>query len=307
VGPVSAPTSRPLVSIVIPCYNQARFLAEAIESALGQTYSAVEVIVVDDGSTDDTRAIAARFATVQYVYRENGGASRARNTGFRVSSGQLLLFLDADDRLLPDAVSLGVAALDENPSWVFITGHVRLIHADGSLLGTPPQNHAGGDQFIALLRSNYIWTPGAVIYRRDILDRDGHFDPAAGASADYELNLRLARWHPIGCHHQVVLDYRRHDANMTSDVEWMLRSAVSVRLAQRRCVEGNPEAERAWREGIEIVRADYGERLLHRVKCDIRTRGRRWRAIAGAIGLARYYPAGLLRALVRGSAPLESS
>jgi glycosyltransferase involved in cell wall biosynthesis len=289
--------SQPLVSIVIPCYNQAQFLAEAIESALGQTHSPLEVILVDDGSTDDTARVRARYPAVDYVYQPNGGAPLARNQGLRKSSGELVLFLDADDRLLPDAISKGVETLDMHPDWAFVTGHVRLIAANGAVEETPPQDHAGGNQFIALLRSNYIWTPGAVLYRRAVLEASGPFDPSARASADYELNIRIARRHPIGCHHDVVLDYRQHDANMSGDIGEMLRSAVSVRRAQRRFVAGDPVAERAWRAGLDVVRADFGERLLDRVKHDVRTRGQRARALMGVIHLARYYPAGLLRTL----------
>lgn len=293
--------SQPLVSIVIPCYNQARFVAEAVESALAQTYAPVEAIVVDDGSTDDTARVAVRYPPVQYMHQRNGGAPRARNAGLRASRGDLVLFLDADDRLLPDAVTKGVAALDAHPDWAFVTGHVRLIAADGALEGTPPQDHADGNQFVALLRSNYIWTPGAVLYRRSVLESAGPFDPSARASADYELNIRIARQHAIGCHHDLVLEYRRHDANMSEDIGEMLRSAVSVRRAQRKFVTGNPGAERAWKAGLDIVRADFGERLLDRVKHDVRTRGQRARAILGVMRLAQYYPAGLLRTLAGGA------
>ena len=198
--------SSPLVTVVIPCYNQARFLGEAIESALGQTHTPIEVIVVDDGSTDHTARIAAKYPAAQYVHQQNGGAPRARNRGLRESRGDLVMFLDADDRLRPDALARGVEALDARPDWAFVTGHVRLIASDGTLEGTPPQDHAAGNQFVALLRSNYIWTPGVVLYRRGVLETAGAFDPSAKASADYDLNIRIARQHSIGCHHHVVLD-----------------------------------------------------------------------------------------------------
>jgi glycosyltransferase involved in cell wall biosynthesis len=292
------PSASPPVSIVIPCHNQARFLGEAIASALGQTHAPIEVIVVDDGSTDGTAGIAAKFSPrVTCLRQRNRGAPRARNAGLSRARGDLLLFLDADDRLLPDAVAAGVEALAQHPEWAFVSGHVRLIACDGTVEGTPPQDHAGGNQFLALLRANYIWTPGAVLYRRAALASSGPFEPSARASADYELNLRLARRHPIGCHHQVVLEYRQHDANMSGDAGEMLRSAVAVRRRQRRFVAGDPAAGRAWRDGLEIVRADFGERLVRQVRRDVRTRGRRRRAMIGVIRLARYYPAGLLRTL----------
>ena len=276
-------------------------MAEAVQSALGQTHPSIEVIVVDDGSTDDTARVAGGYPALRYMHQPNDGAPRARNAGLRASRGELVLFLDADDRLLPTAVAMGVAALDAHPDWAFVTGHVRLIAADGAFEGTPTQDHASGNQFVALLRSNYIWTPGAVLYRRSVLDSAGPFDPAAGASADYELNIRIARQHAIGCHHGLVLEYRRHDANMSGDVGEMLRSAVSVRRAQRKFVSGDPGAQRAWKAGLDIVRADFGERLLDRVKRDVRTRGQRARGILGLVRLARYYPAGLLRTLTGGT------
>ena len=289
----------PAATVVIPCFNQSRFLGDAIESALRQTVRPIEVIVVDDGSTDDTPSVAARYDGVTYLRQRNGGAPSARNHGFRQSRGEFVVFLDADDRLLPDAVALGIAALRDRPEWAFVTGHVQLIDAAGTSVGTPAQDHAAGDQFTALLRSNYIWTPGAVVYRRASLDTSGPFDASARASADYELNLRLARQHAAGCHHHVVLEYRRHGGNMSGDVGEMLRSAVSVRLRQRRYVGRNEAALRAWKEGLEIVRADYGERLIDQVKRDVRS-GEVARAVRGLACLSRYYPAGLLRTLTAG-------
>jgi len=284
------------VSVVIPCYNQGRFLGEAIDSVLRQTCPPIDLIVVDDGSTDDTADVAQRYAEVKYLRQPNDGAPSARNRGLRSSQGEFVLFLDADDRLLPEALALGVRALRDHADWAFVTGHVRLVSADGAPESTPPQAHAAGDQFLALLRSNYIWTPGAVLYRRSVLDTLGAFDPAARASADYELNVRIARLQAIGCHHQVMLEYRRHGDNMSADAAEMLRSAVSVRLRQRRFVVGSGAAHQAWKEGIEIVRADFGERLIDQVKRDLRT-GRTARAAKGILYLSRYYPGGLMRTL----------
>src|SRR3712207_4601210 len=109
------PTEKPLVSIVIPCYNQAHFLGEAIESVLAQTYPHFEVVVVDDGSTDNTEAVAARYPGVRCIRQENQGLAAARNTGIRRSNGSYLVFLDADDRLLPNALEVGLKHLKEHP------------------------------------------------------------------------------------------------------------------------------------------------------------------------------------------------
>src|SRR5918994_1694671 len=94
----------PLITVVIPCYNQAHFLGEAIESVLSQSYPHHEIVVGDDGSTDDTSEVASRYDGVRLVRQENRGLAGARNTGIRHSEGDYLVFLDADDRLLPEAL-----------------------------------------------------------------------------------------------------------------------------------------------------------------------------------------------------------
>ena len=289
-----AMSDSPLVSVIIPCFNQGQFLADAIDSVLAQTYRSIEIIVVDDGSSDDTAAVAARYPVVRYVRQQNGGAPLARNRGLAESGGALVVFLDADDRLLPEAVVAGVDALRAHPEWAFATGHVLLIDRNGAPAGVPAQSHAAGDQFVALLRSNYIWTPGAVLYQRWALDEAGGFDPAALASADYDLNIRIAGRHPVGCHHRIVLEYRQHGANMSTDLAFMLRSALRVRMAQRARAAADPLARDAWQAGIAIVKEDFGRRLASQVRADVRTGGRRRRALRGLACLLRYYPAGLL-------------
>lgn len=294
----------PLVSIVIPCHNQGAYLRQSIDSALQQTYPAVEVIVVDDGSSDDTGAVVRTYPSVRHVTQRNLGAAAARNAGLRESRGEYLIFLDADDRLLPHAAAAGVECLTAHPDWGFATGHVHLVDREGAPAGVPVQEHADRDGYVELLRFNHIWTPGAVMYRRSAFDAAGDFDPSAGGSADYDLNIRLARRFAFGCHHQIVLAYRRHGANMSTDLRHMLRSAVSVRRRQRRFVLGDRAATQAWKAGIRYVQGDFGDRLIEQVKGDLRTPGRRGRSLQGALCLLRYYPAGVLRATAHGIARL---
>ncbi len=282
----------PLVSVVIPCYNQGRFLRDALDSVFRQTHGSVEAIVVDDGSTDDTAAVARTFPAARYLEQPNAGAPVARNVGLRESRGDYVIFLDADDRLVPDAIAAGIESLASHPDWAFVTGHVRLIEADGSPAGVPPHRHVDPDPLLDLLRANYIWTPGVVMYRRRVFESPDAFDASAGGSADYELNIRLARQFPVGCHHRIVLEYRRHGANMSADVRYMLKSAVSVRRSQRRHVRANPSAQQALKAGIAIVQADFGARLVDQVKGDLLA-GRVGRAASGLSCLLRYYPAGV--------------
>jgi glycosyltransferase involved in cell wall biosynthesis len=295
-------SAAPLVSVIVPCYNQGRFLADALESIRCQTHGSIESIVVDDGSTDGTAANAAAAPWSRYVHQRNGGTAAARNTGLAHSHGEFVVFLDADDRLLPHAIETALAALSSHPEWGFVTGHVQLISENGSVLGVPPQPHADPATYFDLLRSNYIWSPGVVTYRRGILG-SAPFRAAAGGSADVDLNLRLALRGEFGCHHRVVLEYRQHGANMTGNPRYMLSSAIRVRRAQYRHVRTSVEGRRALAEGIAVVRADFGEQVVQQVKASVRSPHRWWQALAGLICLLRYHPGGiggLLRAALAG-------
>src|SRR5947208_6330178 len=235
---VSMPESG-LVSVIIPCYNQAHFLDEAIESVLTQTYSNREIIVVNDGSTDSTAEVAGRYSAVRHIYQENAGPSAARNTGLKETSGEYLVFLDSDDRLLPEALEIGVDCLREHPECAFAFGHSRFITADGSFLSKPEQPYVARDHYLELLRENYIWCPGSVIYRRIAFEIAKGFDTSLGPGADYDLYLRITRDSPVFCHNQLVAGYRLHSSSMSTDHSLMLREPLKTLTPQRDIVNEN--------------------------------------------------------------------
>ena len=287
-----------LASIIIACYNQGHFLSEAIESALRQTYPLYEIIVIDDGSTDNTADVAASFEQVRCLSQKNRGLAAARNRGLEASRGSYLVFLDADDRLLPNALQDGISSLNYNPECALAYGHVKLIAADGFPLPSPPQVSVEGDHYLELLRRNYIWTPGAVVYRRGVFDFVDGFNTSANGSADYELNARIARMFPICCSRSVVLEYRRHDESMSRDFARMLKDAVTARLLQRRFAKGNREYEEALETGIRFAQKDYGGKLINQIPDQVREH--KWgKAITGLWTLLRYYPQGLARHALR--------
>ena len=283
-----------MVSVIIPCYNQAHFLGEALESVSGQTYPHYEIIVVDDGSTDDTRKVASSFAGGRCLSQTHHGLAAARNAGLEASRGSYVVFLDADDRLLPNALEDGINALDSHPTCAFAYGHVKLIASDGSSLPSPQQVGLEGDHYLELLRRNYIWTPGAVIYRRAVFDSVAGFNPLVSGSADFDLNARIARLFSVCCSERVVLEYRQHSDNMSRDFAHMLKAAVTARRLQWKFVRGNKPYEEALQAGIRVAQADYGEKLIHQVRK--RLREREWSGtITGLLTLLRYYPQGVLR------------
>jgi glycosyltransferase involved in cell wall biosynthesis len=289
-----------LVTIVIPCYNQAQFLGEAIESALAQSYQAREVIVVDDGSTDATAEVALSYADVRLLQQANFGQAVARNRGLSEAQGEFVVFLDADDRLRPEALATGLRCLAAHPEAAFAYGHIKLIAGDGRPLPTPNQVGVERDYYQELLRNNYIWTPGAVIYRRSVFGSVGGFRPRVNGSEDFELNVRIAREFPICCSGEWVLEYRLHGKNTTCNYAAMLKSSVSARRAHRPYIVNNKTYMRAWREGVREVQRGYGDKLVNQVQAHWRAgdwaeAGREW------ITLLRYHPRGAVKACLPGS------
>ena len=193
---ISAPFAPPLVSVVIPCHNSARYLSESVDSVLTQTYPAIEIVVVDDGSTDDTSAVA-RTLPVEYVYQQNRGVSAARNNGIRHSHGKYIVFLDYDDRLLPRAVEIGVRLLEEHPECAMAVGEHRYIAADGTPLGSSHKHATGRDHYEMLLEHNFVETPCYALHRRSSLTATGLFDETLHGGEDHELYLRIARQGPL--------------------------------------------------------------------------------------------------------------
>jgi len=282
-----------LVSVVIPCYNQAHFLGEAIESVLAQSYPNFEIIVVDDGSPDDTAEVAARYPEVRLVRQENQGLSAARNAGLARSEGEYVVFLDADDRLLPEALEVGVGYLNVRPECAFVSGHFRVIAVDGSPLPTREQRYVEKDHYLALLRHYYIGPPVVVMYRRAVFESVGGFDTSVGPAADLDISLRIARRFPVGCYRKVVAEYRQHGTNMSGNPAKMLKASLIVRRSYRKHVKGNKKYEEASKVGIRYIQAYYGGLLNAELRTHLQER--EWKqALRGMLILLWYAPLTLL-------------
>jgi glycosyltransferase involved in cell wall biosynthesis len=279
-------TQRPLVSVIIPCYNQAQYLPDAIESALEQTYKNVEIIVVDDGSTDGAAAIAGRFSSVRYIRQENRGLSAARNTGLQISRGKYIVFLDSDDRLLPGAISAGIECFRHYPDCGFVFGGYRKVYSDGASSATERDLRVAGDYYLQLLHGNFIGMHATVMYSREVLKRAGNFDTEVNATADYEMYLRIARRFKVQKHGSVVAEYRKHDGNMSADGFLMLRSVLRVLNMERAHISDRRQM-RAVRSGIKFYKRYYGNDLIDAWK--------KQKNFLGFLALMRWYPGGLLR------------
>ena len=300
------------VAVLIACYNQSRFLADSIESALNQTVSPVEVIVVDDGSTDETAEVAARYQQIRYIHQHNQGLSAARNTGLRASMSHYLLFLDADDRLLPNAIADGLSCLHAHPHHAFAYGQFRYIDGVGKTLVEtfPSSTSSTSNLYPELLQRNVIAMHATVIYRRLALEEIGGFDGCLRACEDYDVYLRLTREFPVARHESLVAEYRLHDESMSGDPALMLRGSISVLRRQWPYVRQRPAFAQAYRQGIAFWQHYYGDQLVAEIVRNIRGR-RNGRDAARGIGyLLRYDRPGAIclaaRALRRGNRVAQS-
>jgi glycosyltransferase involved in cell wall biosynthesis len=283
---------QPLVSIIIPCYNGAAYLEEALLSALAQSYAKVEVIVVDDGSTDASPEITRRFP-VRYIRQQNCGKSAARNLGIQECNGAYIVFLDADDRLKPEAIESGLRAMERHPDCVFAVGDHVFISGDGSWLAPSKKVATLHSHYEALLKSNFIEMISSVLFRRDVFDEVGGFDRNLPVAEDYELYLRIARVRPGCSHTAVVAEYRKHKDNISLNSELMLTTTLQVLSGQAKYIGNDASRRRAFRKGLRSWRRQYGRQLASELAACFSTmvsdqRRRKLRL------LAAHYPQGLV-------------
>ena len=268
---MTEPTT-PLVSIVIPCYEQAHFLPDAIEGALAQTHRKTEVVVVDDGSPDNTAEVVARYPEVRCVRQENRGVAEARNAGLRASSGEYVLFVDADDRLTQNAVEAHLRCFAEHPEAGFVVGDIDQISSDGSYLRSPRWQELATNQYEQLLKVDHVANTIAVMFRRSVFETVGGFDGSYSPTEDYEILLRVARVFAGAQHHSVVAQYRRHDSNTSRKGALMLRRMYRVMQAQLPFVNGNPALKAAHKRGENQWRDFYGGVTMKQILAHL-TRG----------------------------------
>ncbi|HEY9363111.1 MAG TPA: glycosyltransferase, partial [Chitinophagaceae bacterium] len=235
----SAPLSCDLVSVIIPSYNHGNYLSEAIKSAYTQSGVKVEIIVVDDGSTDNTRLIAELHPYVKYIFQTNQGLSAARNKGIENSSGKYLVFLDADDWLLDDSLCVNLQYLQEEKEAAFVSGTYKYVFEKTDrtydIVREVNSNH-----YQQFLICNYIGMHGAVMYQRWAFDHY-RFDTALKASEDYDMFLNLARKFPVVHHTQQIAAYRIHGMNMSGNIPMMLEYTLKVLKRQEPLLQNDTE------------------------------------------------------------------
>ena len=239
---------RPLVSVLMPVYRGERYLAEAIQSVLGQTHENLELIVVDDGSPDGSAEIVAGFredARVRYVEQENQGVAAARNTGLGLATGKYVGFCDQDDWWLPRKLESQVGFLEAHPDVALVHGRIEYIDSAGAVMPPPDGRmwfgEAAGACFGRLFMGNRIAVVSALV-RADAITAVGPFKAHRPGVDDYDLWLRIARRFALGFQDEVVAHYRWHDTNEA--LKWWRQTERTAALLEEH-LESDPAI---WRD-----------------------------------------------------------
>lgn len=272
------------VSVVTPVYNRADYLPEALDSALSQEFEGLEVVVVDDGSTDGTPEVLRRYGDRIRVHRqENAGQSAAVNTGVGLARGEFVAFLDSDDAWLPGKLARQAPMLDAEPRAALLYAAVEFMDGDSRPIPDPrpPRRTPSGDVLGEILGGNFIRTPTA-LFRREAFLAAGGYDPALKCVNDWDMWLRLATGRPVLRDPVPSARYRLH-----ADQSVNLRR----RLAEERVTVLERHLPRFEREAPAVApaaRRQLASRLLKLAKLDLREGGLEAadRRIARAVELA---------------------
>ncbi len=265
-------TDQPLVSVIIPNYNYASYVGEAIDSVLAQDYPNVEIIVVDDGSSDDSRAVIECYGDkLRAIFQQNQGVCATRNNGVAVSSGEFIAFLDADDSWMPGKLTRQMERFANADVGLV---HVGVSHIDGAgnairedLAGE--EGHVAND--LLLLKPVILGGGSGVVIRRRIFDEVGGFDTRLSTSADWELYYRIAARCEVAFVSEALVRYRVHGSNMHNNIAAMehdvrvgFEKAFADRSADVQAIRSEAIASfHTMLAGSYFHQANYGKFLSH--------------------------------------------
>ena len=289
------------VSVIIATYNRAGLLAETLQSVLRQSFQDFEIIVVDDGSSDDTPALMSTFAERAHYLRleHSGKPGHVRNRGIALARGELIAFVDDDDLWLPHKLKRQVPVLDSDPGLGLVFGDVQLLHADGSTSGpvlSPVQKQSPA--WFDLLLAGCFVHPSTVVVRRTLIGRQGMFDESLPTSEDYDCWLRLARTTAAACVPEPLVLVRRHPASQSQASQIVnYRNAVLVLeralhhgpLTQRQRMRAHTTLAR-WHVHLGRLHGQAGDRATARQHM---LRSLRWNPVQRSAWSALVAPAGL--------------
>ncbi|MBN1869501.1 MAG: glycosyltransferase [Candidatus Omnitrophica bacterium] len=258
----------PKVSVLIPSFNCAQYLPEALDSVLKQTFKDFEAIIIDDGSTDNTKEIVRKYVErepekIRYIYQENQGLACARNTGLRQARGSLIALLDADDLSLPQRLEETVRAIEADEEVGLVHANITRITEDGSVIGILKRN----PRFLTGNIFNYIYLRKAdisiptILFRKECCERVGLFDEnlARLGCEDRELWLRISRHYKFKYIDKVLGLYRVRSNSMSRNTEKMMEARIYV--IEKFC-SLYKDCQRLRKKALAKIYRDLGDQFL---------------------------------------------
>jgi glycosyltransferase involved in cell wall biosynthesis len=240
----------PRVSVVIPAYNAAATLPETLASVIAQTMTDYEVIVVDDGSTDATPAVLARYGDRIRVLRKvnEGRPSTTRNLGAQAARGELVAFLDADDRWRPEKLARQLALFAANPRLGLVYTAAAVIDSNGRVLRVNPCPRGGRGRIYSLLAVGNMMVGSSVMVRRIAIAEAGWFDEELTSIENWDLWIRIARRWEVDFVDEPLTSYRVHPGNRSADVELRRRNIFRILAKTHDAADRSPAARRLRRD-----------------------------------------------------------
>ena len=254
-------TDVPLVSVVMPAFNVDWCVRRAVDSVLAQNFRARELIVVNDGSTDDTRGVLASYGNaIRVINQENRGMSAARNAGIRAARGALVGFLDADDCWLPEKLARQVELLQRRPEIGFCSTSARIENPGGEFLNLWQCRNAGTDVLQALFAENAAIAGGcsAVVVRKALLDQVGLFDERLRGFEDPDLWIRLAAVTGYACIDEALVVVMRRENSVSRNLHEMRKAALNSMSKNRPLLPAHLRGQ-FWRKCLASVYTDYAK------------------------------------------------
>ena len=280
------------ISVVIPTYNRANLVVKAVESVLGQTHAADEVLVIDDGSTDDTRErLTPYLDRMRYVRQENAGPAAAKNRGLRETTGDVVGFLDSDDLWKPQTLALVTSEFRARPDTGLLSVMAREIRADGRPTNKVYGKHTPGTDYTTAGLLHYDSGGCSWFFvRRDALERVDGFDESLRSAEECDLSLRLSFDVPLRAIRQPLLLRRKHAGNLSEDMR--LNARCWIRLLEKLHRE-HPEfvREHPWvyRRALAKQRLRLGRELLVHEAHDPRARAESRRELRSSLATYPFF------------------
>lgn len=255
----------PKVSVIIPSYNRAKLVGRAIDSVLKQTFSDYEIIVVDDGSQDNTKDVLSAYdRKIKYIYQSNRGISGARNRGIKEAAGEYIAFLDSDDLWIPEKLAEQVKVLEANKKVGIVYSKLQMINDKGEHCGVKPK-HKSGKNFRELIEIGGDIPTSSVMTRRECFEKVGVFDESLQQMEDIDMWIRIAKVYDLyEIADQMLAYYYRHEEQVTRNRIKVYEGLVGLYTKILNSYEDAPKTvltKKIAMNQYTLSRACYGNKL----------------------------------------------